>query len=185
MSNQIYLRKVYKDQFTNDMGAVMMLSMFYGLEMASSLNWSVEQRWGELSRAQAMIMAGESIMLVADNSSGMPIGILVYTQTDNKNIRRIDSLFVAERFRNQGAAKKLMEAAKEEKEFHTYATPSSVSWYKHNGFKELGKHDEGTIEMTTSNEIPKYSFKIKVPLPTQFDKEFIEKMKALESTLKI
>ena len=185
MSNQIYLRKVIKDQLTNDIGAGMMLSMFYGLEMASSLNWSVEQRWGELSRAQAMITTGESVMLVADNSSGMPIGILVYTQTDNQNIRRIDSLFVAEPFRNNGAAKKLLEAAREGKEFHTYATPSSVSWYKHNGFKELGKHNEGTVEMTTSDDIPKYSFKIRVPLPTQFDKEFIEKMKVLESTLKI
>ena len=184
MNNQFYLRNVNKDQFTNDLGAIMMLAAFYGLEMESSLKWTVEQRWGELAKSQAMIGAGESSMIMAEDPSKMPIGMIVYTQTDNNNIRRIDSLFVVKTYRRKGVAKKLIATAKENKEFHTYATPSSVAWYKHNGFRELSKHPEGTIEMTTADYSPEYSFKIRAPIPTDFDKEFIKNMKHLESNLK-
>ena len=184
MSNQVCLRKVNKDQLMADISAGMMLSMFYGMEMATSLNWSVEQRWSQLTSAQKMITTGESVMLVAEDHSKMPIGLIVYTQTDNPEIRRIDALFVAEPYRNKGIAKQLLLAAKDDKELHTYATPSSVSWYLHNGFKDLGKHKEGTIEMTTADHNPEYSFKIRVPIPTEFDQDFIKNMKELESHLK-
>jgi GNAT superfamily N-acetyltransferase len=184
VSNQFRVRKVNKDQFSEDIGASLLLATFYGLEMESALKWSVEQRWSQLSKAQAMVGAGESVMLVAEDLNCMPIGMVVFTQTDNPEVRRIDSLFVIGPFRKRGVAKSLMKSVKEGRELHTYAIPSSVSWYKKNGFRVLGEHHEGTTEMTTATYEPKYTFKIRAPIPTEFDKQFVLDMKELEKKLK-
>ena len=180
----IGIRKVKGDDLANDMGAAMMLAAFYGLEMSTALNWSVEQRFFELSKAQIMISSGKSVMVLANDMRGMPLGMILYTPTDDQTIRRVDALYVAEPFRKQGISTKLIKAIKEGKDFHTYATPSSVGWYRKNGFRVLRNHPEGTVEMTTAEGEPEYKYSIGVPIPTALDFEFISKMKEFEKGLK-
>ncbi|NRQ41960.1 GNAT family N-acetyltransferase [Rheinheimera sp. YQF-2] len=180
MITSIKLRKVNSSGLAGDIGAIMMLADFYGIEMSSALKWSVEQRLLELSKARMMVWSGESVMVLANDLHGMPLGMILYTTTDDKTIRRIDALFVIEKFRGKGISTKLLQAIKEDKDFHTYATPSSVGWYEKNGFRVLRNHPEGTVEMTTAGGEPNYEYTVRVPIPSEMDNKFIEKMKKFE-----
>ena len=165
-----------------DMSASMLLVNFYAMEMEKALGWSIEKRFMNLQKAQTMIQQGLSKMLIAENEQRMPVGMIVCTETDNPKVLRMEAISVAEPFRAKGVAKKLMDAAGAGKEFHAYATPQSLSWYKHNGFRVVGNHKEGTIEVTTAKDDPEYNFKIKAPLMTEIDVEIIKHLKNLESS---
>ena len=184
MSGNVYIREIHKDKSLFDMGFGMMLGMFYGLEMAKAMNWTVEQRYFEISKTHSMIKSNYSKALVAENREGMPLGIAIYTKTENKFVRQLDALFVVDKYRRNGIGKKLLEAAKGDIELYTNAIPSSVSWYKYNGFFTDKDQEDGTIGMTTSENETDYKFNISVPLPTEFDAEYIKMLKELEKNIK-
>ncbi len=157
------IRKVQGVNLAADFWANSLLSLFYGVEMGKQLSWSEDERSKILQIIHAMIVGRQSVMLIAENESGKPFGMLVYTKTSNKKARRLEALVVAEPFRGKGIARCLFFEAKEGCDFHSYSTPDSVGWHKKNGFFEIGKTKEGTIEMSTTGEIPDYDFKLLVP----------------------
>ncbi|WP_263081160.1 GNAT family N-acetyltransferase [Endozoicomonas sp. Mp262] len=176
----MYLREVKKGNLFGDMAASLMLATFYGVEMQSALGWSVERRYRELTKTQMMIDEGLSRMILAENPQGMPLGMIVCTNTDSTEIQRIEAIIVAEAFRAKGIGRKLLQAAKGNKEFHAFATPKSLSWYKRNGFKVIGKHEEGTTEVTTAENVGDYKFKIRAPMPTEIDDFMVDMLKKVD-----
>lgn len=185
MAQEIFIRKIKGKSLQSDIGASMMIVMFYAMEMSKQLNWSVEHRYFQIMQIRKTLSIGKSKMLLAEDSNGMPIGMTIYTQTDKKNIRRLDALMVTEPMRKKGIAKQLLLLAKAEKDLHVYATPNSESWYQKNGFKKIISHPEGTIEMFTGDYIPKYNFKFIVTMPSEMDFSSIEDLKLMENSLKL
>jgi GNAT superfamily N-acetyltransferase len=163
MINNFRTDVISGDILIHDKRATLILSLFYCVELEKQLKWPEQERFQIQQIVSTMIRCGESVMIMASDSSGMPIGMLVYTKTTNDKIRRIEALFVIEQFRGNRIAEVLLTEAKGDCDFHTFATPDSVSWYERNGFRKLGDH-EGTVEMTTSDEKPDYSFNRVIPL---------------------
>ena len=52
----------------------------------------------------------------------------------------VKALFVIEQSRGSGIARSILSKMKDNLDFHTFATPDSVSWYEQNGFRQLGNH---------------------------------------------
>ncbi len=185
MIKNSYIQLIRKEDLNTDVCVSMMISMYFGIEMQSALQWSNEHRYTELIKAQVMIDQGKSEMLLAKLYSGTPIGMIIYTEADDKPVRRIDALIVSRRFRNNGVGKTLLRAAKGDKDLHTFAPSIAVDWYLKNGFRELDKQPNGTIEMTT---IPKHSdlhvnnLHLNYPLPVfdQVDLQILHNFKTLQ-----
>lgn len=158
----------------------MMISMYFGIEMQSALQWSNEHRYTELIKAQVMIDQGKSEMLLAKLSTGTPIGMIIYTEADDKLLRRIDALIVSRRFRGNGIGRLLLRSAKGDKDLHTFAPSIAVDWYIKNGFRELDKQANGTIEMTTA--APDLDLNVNYPLPVfdQVDLQILRNFKQLQ-----
>ncbi len=176
-----YIQLIKKEDLNTDVCVSMMISMFYGIEMQSVHQWSNENRYTEWIKAQVMIDQGKSEMLLAKLYSGTPIGMIIYTEADDKPIRRIDALIVGRRFRGNGIGRMLLRAAKgEDKDLHTFAPSIAVDWYVKNGFRELDKQPNGTIEMTTAS--PSLDLNLKYPLPVfdQLDLQILRNFKQLQ-----
>lgn len=175
-----YIQLIRKEDLNTDVCVSMMISMYFGIEMQSALQWSNEHRYTELIKAQVMIDQGKSEMLLAKLYSGTPIGMIIYTEADDQPIRRIDALIVGRRFRGNGIGKMLLRSAKGDQDLHTFAPSVAVDWYIKNGFRELDKQSNGTIEMTTAAE--HQDLKLKYPLPVfdQLDLQILRNFKQLQ-----
>lgn len=175
-----FIQLIRKEDLNTDVCVSMMISMYFGIEMQSALQWSNEHRYSELIKAQVMIDQGKSEMLLAKLYSGTPIGMIIYTEADDRPIRRVDALIVGRRFRGNGIGRTLLRAAKGDGELHTFAPSMAVNWYINNGFYELDKQPNGTIEMTTSCEA--FNMNLNYPLPVfdQLDLQILRNFKQLQ-----
>lgn len=173
-----YIQLIRKEDLSTDVCVSMMISMYFGIEMQSALQWSNEHRYTELIKAQVMIDQGKSEMLLAKLYSGTPIGMIIFTEADDQPVRRIDALIVGRRFRGRGIGRLLLRAAKADKDLHTFAPAIAVDWYIKNGFRELDKQPNGTIEMTTAAE----DLNLHYPLPVfdQLDLQILRNFKQLQ-----
>lgn len=180
MIKNSYIQLIRKEDLNTDVCVSMMISMYFGIEMQSALQWSNEHRYTELIKAQVMIDQGKSEMLLAKLYSGTPVGMIIYTEADDSPVRRIDALIVSRRFRGNGVGRMLLRAAKGDKDLHTFAPPIAVEWYRKNGFRELDQKNNGVIEMTT---IPKHldmNFNYPLPVFDQVDLQILHNFKQLQ-----
>mgnify|MGYP001552947299 CR=1 FL=1 len=180
MIKNSYVQLIRKEDLNTDVCVSMMISMYFGIEMQSALQWSNEHRYTELIKAQVMIDQGKSEMLLAKLYTGTPIGMIIYTEADDSPVRRIDALIVSRRFRGNGIGRMLLRAAKGDKDLHTFAPPIAVDWYLKHGFRVLEKQANGTIEMTTiSNHVDLH---LNYPLPVfdQVDLQILHNFKQLQ-----
>jgi hypothetical protein len=65
-----YTQLIRKEDLNTDVCVSMMISMYFGIEMQSALQWSNEHRYTELIKAQVMIEQGKSEMLITKLYSG-------------------------------------------------------------------------------------------------------------------
>ncbi|MDO8909504.1 MAG: GNAT family N-acetyltransferase [Pseudohongiella sp.] len=185
MSQNINVVEVSKNAIEGNMAARMMLTMFYAVEMAKALSWDTEKRYIHLLSCQTMIASGESRLMLAVDQAGMPHGISVDTKTTNQKIRRLDVLMVAEAFRDNGIGATLLGTVKKDHDIHGFATPVSVYWYEKQGFRNLGKSEDGTIEIFSGDYSPDYEFRIAAPVLQAHDRAAIEQLKAMEREMGI
>lgn len=180
MIKKSYIQLIRKEDLNTDVCVSTMISLYFGIEMQLALQWSNEHRYTELIKAQVMIDQGKSEMLLAKLYSGAPIGMIIYTEADDKPVRRIDALIVNRRFRGNGVGKMLLRAAKGDKDLHTFAPSIAVGWYIKNGFRKLTQQPNGTIEMTT---VPRHvDLHLNYPLPVfdQVDLQILHNFKQLQ-----
>src|SRR5690606_11253557 len=175
-----YIQFIRKEDLNTDVCVSMMISMYFGIEMQSALQWSNEHRYTELIKAQVMIDQGKSEMLLAKLDSGTPIGMIIYTEADDMPVRRIDALIVARRFRGNVFGRMLLRAAKGDRDLHTFAPSIAVNWYVKNGFRELDKQPNGTIEMTTAADNLDLNFNYPLPVFDQVDLQILRNFKQMQ-----
>lgn len=184
-TSSIKIKAFHKDRLEGDMLHMLLLSAFYGMETAKLFNWSVEHRYGQLVQMQLMLRAGHSRMLYAEGNGGMPMGMLITTNTDKPNIKRMDAIYVFEPFRGRAVAQMLLAEARKGVELHSFAAPTAVEWHLKNGFRNLGeKASEGTFEMFTGDFKPVYEFTYAMPMKTQHDAEAIRQLEQMERSLR-
>lgn len=175
-----YIQLIRKEDLNTDVCVSMMISMYFGIEMQSALQWSNEHRYTELIKAQVMIEQGKSEMLITKLYSGTPIGMIIYTEADDQPVRRIDALIVGRRFRGNGIGKMLLRAAKGDRDLHTFAPSIAVDWYIKNGFRELDRQANGTIEMTTAAEHKDLTLTYPLPVFDQLDLQILRNVKHMQ-----
>lgn len=175
-----YIQLIRKEDLNTDVCVSMMISMYFGIEMQSALQWSNEHRYTELIKAQVMIDQGKSEMLLAKLYSGTPIGMIIYTEADDQPIRRIDALIVGRRFRGNGVGRMLLRAAKGDKDLHTFAPSIALNWYLKHGFRALDQQANGTIEMTTAAEHLDLNLNYPLPVFDTLDLQILRNFKQLQ-----
>ncbi|MGI0637640.1 hypothetical protein ACRCPT_05900 [Pseudomonas aeruginosa] len=107
--------------------------------------------------------------------------MLITTKTDKPKIKRMDALYVFDKFRGAGVAVELLKEARGNCDLHSFAAPSAVDWHLKNGFRLIGPvEQEGTFEMFTGNYKPEYGFSYAMPIPTDFDKSAIRELEEME-----
>ena len=182
----VTIKPIHPDRFTTDFGANAILAAFYGVEMSSALNWSVEQRFMHLRQAQVMIEQRRSRMLIAYSPDKLPYGMIITTKTERPKIRRLDAIYVIEPQRRRGIATRLLnEAGGAKYDWHSYSARQSVDWHVRLGFRNLGNRpDDGTVEMFTGKYLPKYKFEYAAPVPTDFDRRAMQELKLSEELAK-
>ena len=178
---QIKIRAFNKDRLDGEILHMLFLSAFYGMETAKLFGWTVEHRYRQLSHFQVMLRAGHSRMHYAVDSDGMPMGMLITTKTDKPKIKRMDALYVFDKFRGAGVAVELLKEARGNCDLHSFAAPSAVDWHLKNGFRLIGPvEQEGTFEMFTGNYKPEYGFSYAMPIATEYDKSAIRELEEME-----
>lgn len=175
-----YIQLIRKEDLNTDVCVSMMISMYFGIEMQSALQWSNEHRYTELIKAQVMIDQEKSEMLLAKLYSGTPIGMIIYTEADDQPVRRVDALIVGRRFRGNGVGRMLLRAARGDKDLHTFAPPVAVNWYIKHGFRELKRQANGTIEMTTAAENLDVNLNYPLPVFDTLDLQILRNFKQLQ-----
>ncbi|HTF95073.1 MAG TPA: GNAT family N-acetyltransferase [Cellvibrio sp.] len=180
MSINTYIQLIKKEDLNTDVCVSMMISMYFGIEMQSALQWSNEHRYTELIKAQVMIDQGKSEMLLAKLYSGTAIGMIIYTEADDRPVRRIDALIVGRRFRGNGIGRMLLRAAKGDRDLHTFAPSMAVDWYLKNGFRELDRQENGTIQMTTATEDLDLNLNYPLPVFDQVDLQILRNFKQMQ-----
>ena len=175
-----YIQLIRKEDLNRDECVSMMISMYFGVEMQSALQWSNEYRYTELIKAQVMIEQGKSEMLITKLFCGTPIGMIIYTEADDQLVRRIDALIVARRFRGNGIGKMLLRAAKSDRDLHTFAPSVAVDWYVKNGFRVVDRQAKGTIEMTTAAEHKDLILTYPLPVFDQLDLQILRNVKHMQ-----
>ena len=175
-----YIQLIRKEELNTDVCVSLMISMYFGIEMQSALQWSNEHRYSELIKAQVMIDQGKSEMLLAKLPSGTPIGMIIYTEADDQPMRRIDALIVGRKFRGNGLGQRLLRAAQGDMDLHTFAPSIAVDWYVKNGFKALTKLPNGTVEMTTAEDDLEFNLNYPLPVFDQLDLQILRNFKQLQ-----
>ncbi|HBO2935338.1 TPA: GNAT family N-acetyltransferase [Pseudomonas aeruginosa] len=179
--SQIKIRAFNKDRLDGELLHMLFLSAFYGLETAKLFGWTVEHRYRQLTHFQYMLRAGYSRMHYAVDKDGMPMGMLITTKTDKPKIKRMDALYVFDKFRGQGVAGMLLKEARGNCDLHSFSAPSAVDWHLNNGFRLIGPNEqEGTLEMFTGNYKPVYGFSYAMPMQTDYDRSAIQQLEEME-----
>lgn len=178
--NDVRIQLIREEELNTDVCVSMMISLYFGVEMQTALQWSNEHRYTELIKAQVMIEQGKSAMLLAKLTCGKPVGMIIYTEADDQPMRRIDALTVAKSYRGKGLGRLLLRAAQNDMDLHTFAPLIAVDWYVKNGFKALAKLPNGTIEMTTAKESLDINLNYPLPVFDQLDLQILRNFKQLQ-----